>query len=273
MPTRTRTPDEAGIAVGLLGGDGDRREHRRRHAGPQRHVVALVERPDRHQHAVGVAQPGLVELAVVASGQAGGVELDAPAGVGALEVGGAGGARDRVGLERHVGARRSSALGDDDPGRGERDHGRGSAERHTGAPSPSGRQRRDGGRRHPVRGCRSHRRSGRAGLGRRLSGDRGDDAVLETGRRLDPQGLVGEQGPQVVEVGSRHLVDVRPILTSEVGNAIVVLGHLDTILAPTYVPGTIPVRERRASRALIPSPPGGVRAGQPGAGGRGTTAT
>ena len=67
------------IAVGPLARDGQGREVLRRHARPQRDVLALVERPDRDEHAGGVAQPRLVEAPSVEAGKARGVELDPPA--------------------------------------------------------------------------------------------------------------------------------------------------------------------------------------------------
>src|SRR4051794_19254015 len=61
------------IAVGRLPGDGEDRMTRRRHAGPEDDVEGLVERADRDEDACVVLQPRLVERAVVAPRQAGGV--------------------------------------------------------------------------------------------------------------------------------------------------------------------------------------------------------
>ena len=72
-------PGRALVAVGLLLRDRQRAEVARAHARPERHVRALVERPDRYQHAGVVLQPGLVEAPAVEARQTGRIQLDAPA--------------------------------------------------------------------------------------------------------------------------------------------------------------------------------------------------
>ena len=69
------------IVVGLFLGDRERREVRQRDTGPQRDVIAVVERADRDQVAGRVSQPRLVEEAAVATRQPGGIQLDAQAGL------------------------------------------------------------------------------------------------------------------------------------------------------------------------------------------------
>src|SRR5437868_1567101 len=80
-----RRPDTALEAAELFAArpfarDGERGEARRRHARPERDVAALVERPDRDEHAGLVLEPGLVEAAVREAWETGRVELDTPAG-------------------------------------------------------------------------------------------------------------------------------------------------------------------------------------------------
>src|SRR5262249_27821332 len=68
------------IAVRPLTRDRHRREVLRGNACPERHMPAVVERPDRNEHPRGVAEPGLVEAAILEPRKPGGRQLDSPTG-------------------------------------------------------------------------------------------------------------------------------------------------------------------------------------------------
>ena len=70
------------IPVGGLQGDGHRGEPLRGNPAPENDIRALVERADRHEHAVGVPEPGLVELPVLPPRQTSGIQRYLPAGIG-----------------------------------------------------------------------------------------------------------------------------------------------------------------------------------------------
>jgi len=66
------------VAVRVLARYGQHPEVGRRDPGPERHVAALVERPDRHQYTGRAPQPGLVEAAVREARKPRGIEVDPP---------------------------------------------------------------------------------------------------------------------------------------------------------------------------------------------------
>ena len=79
-PTSTFSPDEAWLPSArsrVTVSDG---VARRRNPGPERHVPAVVERPDRHEHAGRAPQPGLVEAVAREARKSRGVEVDPPPG-------------------------------------------------------------------------------------------------------------------------------------------------------------------------------------------------
>src|SRR5262249_54272496 len=113
------------IAVGLLAGDGQRPERPRRDPGPERDLPGLVERSDRDEDAVPVAEPRLVEAASRKPRKPGCVELDPPARRGPRERRLPGGARrqsgrGKGGTETLTGRARAHR----DQPRGERGNGR-----------------------------------------------------------------------------------------------------------------------------------------------------